>query len=416
MSRFISFLKSIYINLKLYRIKKFLFLNFYKIISYKSFQNPDCITFSKRNKNVFFGYYDINPISKRGDKILAMVTSKIKHKNSLAKIGYYFINNANEFHVIDSTDLWCWQQGCRLRWSIIHNHIYYNKKISNKYCSVLQNIEDKSTVKIFDRAFYDISRDEKFGLSLNFSRLERLRKGYGYSLLPDSTINQYAPKDDGIFLVNLKKNTNKLIIPVSKIAKINPNKTMDKAAHYFNHLSFNKAGNRFLFFHLWNKNNKRYSRLFSSNLDGSDIFLIEGNEIVSHYDWLDDKNICLTTYSKENGLTYNIFKDKSKLKKTLNKKLLNEDGHPTFHPKDKNLILSDTYPDKFSKRKLFVYNILDDSKYIIGEYSSNIFYEKDYRCDLHPRWSDDGNYVSFDSSHTGVRTLNVINFENYIHT
>ena len=182
---------------------------------------------------------------------------------------------------------------------------------------------------------------------------------------------------------------------------------MNGANHYINHLSWNPNGNRFLFFHLWTKSNKRYSRLITSNPEGEDLFILENFENVSHYSWINNSQIIVTTHSAENGFRYRIYNDKSKKIENLCQSL-NKDGHPSLNPTNNNIFVSDTYPNKFSDRELFLYNIKNKTKLNILSVYSPYKYRLDYRCDLHPRWSEDGRFISFDSTHTGKRTTHMM--------
>ena len=137
------------------------------------------------------------------------------------------------------------------------------------------------------------------------------------------------------------------------------------------------------------------------------MFILENSENVSHYDWINNSEIIITTHSKTNGLRYRIYYDKSEKKVDLSKSL-NEDGHPSFNPINKNVFVSDTYPNKFGDRELFLYDIKSNVKSNLVNIYSSIKYRSDYRCDLHPRWSNDAKLISFDSTHLGKRTTNVI--------
>jgi len=86
--------------------------------------------------------------------------------------------------------------------------------------------------------------------------------------------------------------------------------------------------------------------------------------------------------------------------------VLTEDGHPSFHPQN-NTLLTDTYPDKYSERKIL---LLDEASrlQILGSFFSPFNYSKEVRCDLHPRWDREGKWVCFDSAHEGHRNLYLI--------
>lgn len=412
----IKLLKVIYRSSGVAILKKsiLILINRYKRKSV--FKNNSLKEFSIYNKHVFFGYYDLDPISVDNKNILSLAVPKNNSTKVLADVGFFDIQK-NKFQKIGKTNTWCWQQGARLRWSKKDsNIIIYNNLYKNQYGCVFQNITNKIIVKQISYPLYDLSKDEKFGLCLNFSRLQRLRPGYGYDWIPDSTTQDKASDIDGVFLIDIEKNTSKLIISLKSISKIKPHKSMIGAEHYINHLSWNPIGSRFLFFHLWTDGKIRSSRLFTSDKNGENIYLLENKEVVSHYSWKDNEFICMTTHSKVNGLRYSIYKDQSNERNIIDLKSLTKDGHPTFHPSNQNILLSDTYPDKFGERKLFFFDIKKDNLYTLGDYESPLRYRNDYRCDLHPRWNVDGTLISFDSTHTNKRTLNIIEFENPIYS
>ena len=81
------------------------------------------------------------------------------------------------------------------------------------------------------------------------------------------------------------------------------------------------------------------------------------------------------------------------------------DGHMSCFG---NLILSDTYPNKSRLKELFIYNSINKSIHKIGEFYESLFFNEQTRCDLHPRFSYDGNKIFIDSVHDGKRRLYLI--------
>ena len=107
--------------------------------------------------------------------------------------------------------------------------------------------------------------------------------------------------------------------------------------------------------------------------------------------------------------SYIIYNIRNKRFKNLVSKL-NKDGHPMFNPKNKDLFVSDTYPNLFGFQKLFVYSLKKKKiiwkKYIYSPYK----YRGIIRCDLHPRWSNDGKKILIDyvsNLHRNVGILSV---------
>ena len=81
-------------------------------------------------------------------------------------------------------------------------------------------------------------------------------------------------------------------------------------------------------------------------------------------------------------------------------------SNPSFSP-DGKLLLTDSYPDGESMRTLVLYDPQKDCRYDLGKYYSPAILHAT-RCDLHPRWSQDGRRISFDSFHEEYRGTYVI--------
>ena len=89
-----------------------------------------------------------------------------------------------------------------------------------KTISIVYDIQ-KGQQRIYDLPVAAVSPNGKFALSLNFSRLAKMRPGYGYEGLIDKWENVMAQVDDGIYLIDLATGKHKLIISVAQIADIN---------------------------------------------------------------------------------------------------------------------------------------------------------------------------------------------------
>jgi hypothetical protein len=153
-------------------------------------------------------------------------------------IGYFKIENPRTFYSVGETTTWCWQLGCRLQWYPINNEgenkiIIYNKLIDNSYGCCIQDISSREVLRRYRRPIYSVSPDGRFGLSLNFSRLERLRPGYGYKNLRDETKDQVVPEESGIWYLDLVTGKERLLFSIADIVQLQPLNTMQDALHYF---------------------------------------------------------------------------------------------------------------------------------------------------------------------------------------
>ncbi len=366
-------------------------------------------------KHTFFGYYDITPFNKDGTIILAtQSTAGIESphdKNLTLDIGYFNIEKQKpEFTKLSQTKTWNWQQGCRVQW-ILHKgeeHIIYNDFLNGQYKSVIYSLNKKQIIKTLDFPIYSISKDGKSAISINFSRLHHFRRGYGYSNNAAENSNLLAPENDGIWLINIENNTHNLIVNYKNIITHKPIDGFQNSAHYFNHLSFNPSASKFLFFHLWSnsKSNSKSSRLMVADKNGKNIRSYAHNIRASHYCWLDDKNILLTGLNEEKVFGYYKINIEDSTVSQYGHEVLCEDGHPTILEDD--LLLTDTYPNSRGYQNLFTYNRKTNRINTLGKFYSPISYQKELRCDLHPRVMHDNKLACVDMVYKNKRAMCIL--------
>lgn len=364
--------------------------------------------FTDKNNHIFFGYYDISPFNLSDTILLACSVPINKSKNILPmKLGYFNLKLETPlFNEFAETYTWCWQMGARLRWDKQNeDYVYYNTLKENKFISLKKNIFNGQLIDEYPLSFYDISNDNKFGVTLDFTRLQRLRPGYGYSNFKDKSLNDKAPMNNGISMYNFITKKEKLLVSLFEISNIKPDDSMTNAEHYFNHLSFSPKSNYFLFFHLWFNNKKRYSRLFIYDMVSTKYYLISKN-IVSHYSWRTENELLITETDKE-GFKYRIYDLKNNINSIIGKNILTQDGHPSFSSYEN--IITDTYPNIFGKQKLISYDLSNQKIKQLASLYSPPEYSGEHKCDLHPRLSNKNNKICVDSSLAGKREIFIFN-------
>lgn len=353
----------------------------------------DFKVYSNPEKHVFFGYYDIRQENIESNKLLVHILDKdaVAGKTPI-KIAYIDKQNGSIVEVADS-NAWSWQQGARLRWSCADSNKIYFNNYDGDYCCELWDIREKKLIRKYSRAFYDISSDESYGLSVNFSRLQRLRPGYGYANKDDKTKDVSFPDDDGVFYVDLITGKNKLLITLKELAEQN-GLISKNVQGYVNHISISPDSRKFIFFFLWTENDYMpwENCLYLYDMDKNKYMLLEDDVIVSHYCWVTNEKIMITSID---GDYYMIDINGNHVNRISNKYLVH-DGHPTYI-KGK-YILTDTYALEGALQHVF---ITDESGSFIKEvadiYSDpRMFDEK--RCDTHPRISRNADKVTIDST------------------
>jgi hypothetical protein len=364
----------------------------------------------------FFGYYDKSPWDAT-DRFMLCMRAKDTYSSAAPKspadIILFDTQQNNTYKVLGKTNSWNVQQGCMLQWlgPDYTKRIIYNDFRNGQYCSVILDIKTMEEV-IISMPIYSVSVDGKFALSLDFSRLHRLRKGYGYSNLPEKSKNDKCPNKTCIWKIDLKTYEVKPLLTYKDFASFEPRYEMKDAEHKVNHIMINPSGNRFMVLHRWFNGARKYTRLVTVNSDGTNMYNLCDDDMTSHCYWKSDNEILSYARKKGVGNGYFLLKDKTKEYKNLLPEL-STDGHPSYSP-DGRRIVTDTYPDR--ARISTVYCIDGDSIYILARVFAPFKFDNDVRCDLHPRWNRAGDKVCFDSVFEGQRGLYVLDVNSQIDT
>lgn len=352
------------------------------------------VVYSLPDRHVFFGYYDLQQL--REGKLL-VTTVPLGAKTSRDPARLCWVDTATgTFHDIAATRAWCWQQGSRLRWHpTLPDTVMYNDVEGDRYVCRTVHLE-KGPVAVCPRALYDITPDGRYGLSLGYARLQRLRPGYGYDSLPDPTAGVCVPEDDGIVLVDLRSGGQRLVVSYRQLVELAP----EAAAYenYVNHISIAPDGQRFLFFHLWKMGRRWGGRLYTARLDGGELRCVEKSFIPSHYCWQGPDRLMVTSVGFGGTASYyHVYDLTAGTVDTIQSPELERDGHPTFFG-DGRRFISDTYPLAGSVQRLFTVNA-DGTGYepVCEVYSDPRLFDEQ-RCDLHPRLSPDGRCVTIDAT------------------
>lgn len=358
-----------------------------------------------------FGYYDKCPWSKN-QKYMVYLAQESATKNYVSDnptaIILYDIEERKE-KVIAYTNVWNTQQGCMLQWlgPDFSSKILYNDFRDGKYCSVIYTIADSSE-RVLKLPVYSVSADGKTAITLDFSRLNTFRPGYGYCNINDSTKNEMYPDIPCLWKLDiLNDKAEELPISYKSLKEFKSLSKMDKGYHKINHIMINPSGTRFMFIHRWVSEGVTYHRLLTCNMDGTDMYVLIDDGMVSHNNWKDDNTIISYCYSHENGDAYHILHDKTKKREVVAKGILKVDGHPSYSP-DKRFIITDTYPDFKRKQSLYLIRVVDGKVKKIGSIYSNIMYKNEVRCDLHPRWNYNSKQICIDGAMNKNRQVYVV--------
>lgn len=367
---------------------------------------------SPPNQHFFFGYYDKCPWDSTGRYLLGMRCDFFERQPNPGEeltVGMFDLERGNRFLELDRTAAWSWQQGTMLQWvGPTGTRVIYNTWDGAEYRSIVRDVVSGETRRL-PRPVYHISGDGKQAVTLNFDRVHRLRPGYGYAAFADRTANDPAPKDAGLFWMNLETGESRLIHSIAWAAGNRPRPEMEGCHHWFNHLYFNPSGTRFIFLHRWRKPDKPWlTRLYTSDPAGQVPRLLLDDGMTSHFEWRDDRTILAWATVKDQGNHYYLIDDVTAQVQQVGPDVLTQDGHCTYSP-DHRWILTDTYPHWTTHmRTLLLYEVATGRRVDLGQFYAPPGYPVECRCDLHPRFNRDGSQVCIDSLHEGFRGLYVL--------
>ena len=368
----------------------------------------------------FFGYYDKSPWDASGKYMLCMKAKDTwtePDPKSEAEILLFNlnldVNDDNYCRVLAKTNTWNVQQGCMAQWlgPDYSSQIIFNDLREGNYCSVVLDVTTGKE-RVLPVPVYTVSADGRTALSLDFSRLHSLRLGYGYAALPEKTKGIALPEETCIWKMDIETGEVTELLKYTDFAKFQPRTEMmvEGSVHKVNHIMLSPNGKRFMVLYRWFVGSRKYTRLITCNVDGTDTYVLNDDDMTSHCFWKDDDHIIAFENKHNGGAGYYLMKDKSQEYYHLWPQYSN-DGHPSYCPTNNHLVVTDSYPNRarVADIKLLCDNDPEGrNARVIARVFAPFKYDNDTRCDLHPRWKRDGSAVCFDSVFEGHRGLYVV--------
>jgi len=372
----------------------------------------------------WFGYYDKMQFNQSNTLLLGMEVDfemRSPIQDDVINMGLIDLQNNDKWTEIGESRAWGWQQGCMLQWVPgSDSKVIWNDRRGNDFVSILKDLKTGEEL-IIPKAIYTLSPDGKSAIGTDYSRIQNYRKGYGYPGGIDPYREQNAPSESGIYKIDLSTGKSELIISYHDISRVsNQGEDLSQKWHYFNHLLINPDNTRFIFLDRYresaipdevlndpeeyNKIRGDYTtRMFTMGMNGEDIFLLDPSGNTSHFIWKDPQHI--TAWTGPHGMPAGFyeFRDQTNQTRTVGKGVMTVNGHNTFLPgSNAEWILNDTYPQGEAREQIpYLYHEKSHKRIDLGRFHSPEDYNGEWRCDTHPRASNDGKMVCIDSTHGG---------------
>lgn len=372
----------------------------------------------------FWGFHDLSPISNDERHMLGCklnIPLRMPEPGEPLTIGYWEMGS-DSFTPVADCYAWGYHKGCRLQWLGNSNDTFiFNTARDGQLCAEIHQLPHTSAVPepVEGHTSYlsfpidTVSWDGRYATSFSYRRLNELMPGYGYDIEDGSYLDEGHPADTGLYIIDVKKNTRKLLFSLDYLASLEPTENMKGARHFVTHTEFSKDNQYVIFMHRWihDDPDKRFSRLITCRLDGSELCISPTTDMVSHYVW--DEKWGILAFCRINNVDgHYLFSDHTMKRWRHVAPQLNSDGHQSFIP-GADAFITDTYPDGRRYAKLWRVDLNTDETKLLADLKSPKEFQspncyKNWACDLHPRVSPRGTFVTFDSVHTNRRALCVM--------
>lgn len=352
----------------------------------------------------WFGYYDKLQFDPSNTLVLSMrvgFEGRSPRPEDTVEIGVIDLSEGPAWTKLGSSSAWCWQQGCMLQWIPgSDSSVIWNDREGGRFVSHILDTRTGTRATV-PHPIYALSPKGDAAVTTDFRRVNDMRTGYGYAGIRDPNRDVLAPDDSGVWRIDLATGRAEMILSIADVARIPyPKQDLSGAKHYFNHLLVNPSGDRFVFLHRWRFGDGGFAtRMITANQDGSDIRVVDDSGRTSHFCWRDPVNILAFTRPEGRAPGFYLFNERTaEMELVLDNP---NDGHCLYLP-DRNWIVNDSYPSgPERKQQLYLYHIPTRRRVDLGEFVATSEYTGEWRCDLHPRISNDGRWAVIDSAHGG---------------
>ncbi|MFN7938077.1 MAG: hypothetical protein U0R19_32410 [Bryobacteraceae bacterium] len=381
---------------------------------------PPVRAITKGPKHHWFGYYDKLQFDPTNRYVLGMEVG-FEHRSptpeDTIRVGMVDLQDGDRWIDLGESRAWCWQQGCMLQWIPgSKSEVIWNDRQEGRFVSHILNVKTGKK-RTLPSPIYALSPNGKWAVAPDFRRLHHTRPGYGYAGVPDPNRELAAPKDAGIWKMDLGTGRTELLFSIAAAAAI-PYTHGDwtGAKHWFNHLLVAPDGKRFCFLHRWQSPSMRtrLTRMFTMDPDGKNLYNLIPYGGCSHFIWRDPAHMFAWSFHPSHKDRFYLWKDRTDEVEVIGKDVMKADGHGTYLPGNQ-WILNDTYPDANRNQNPFLYHVATGKLVPLGHFLSPKEYTGEWRCDTHPRFSPNGRLVTIDSPHAGTgRQIHLIDISGVV--
>ena len=169
-----------------------------------------------------FFFYQCLQFDTSGRYLLAMKVyfqNRLVQSTDRADIGVIDLKNRYKWTKIGESTAWNWQQGARLQWRPGREEIVWNDRSDDGKHYICRVYDFRTGKKrTLPRPIYDLSPDGETALTHDFERMKH--RGTDYVGIEDKYKDQIAPRETGIWKMNMNTGSVQLIMSLEKMAAI----------------------------------------------------------------------------------------------------------------------------------------------------------------------------------------------------
>ena len=368
-------------------------------------------------KHHFFGYIGqcrTIPWNASGRYVVAMEIDRIDRMprpQDAATIILVDTRDDNKIIRIEKTHAWNPQQGTMLYWNPLaaETQFFFNDRDveTGEVFTVLYDVKERKRVREYRYKDTPIGNggvayDGSAFLAINYGRLARLRLVTGYPEALDWSKDEVAPKNDGIFVVDVKTGEKRLLVSYRQLEdKLKERKSKLKHTGLFiNHTLWNRDADRVYFFARsgWgDMKGDKNDVPFSIHVDGRGLSLHK-KHIGGHPEWAEGGILIGREKSKDRKKDRQILYDVDK-QKTIgqlgNSKMFPRPGGDVALSPDGNWFVCGYKLEKKDTKNFYAVYRRSDGAFSRSEGLDKGAYSeiRELRIDPAPRWNRTNNAI-----------------------
>ncbi|WP_127579586.1 hypothetical protein [Paenibacillus koleovorans] len=317
---------------------------------------------------------------------------------------------------LDATKGWGMQVGAHICWGS-ETLLYYNDQEGCDVFAVEYNLETGEKRRMAG-SVYQITPDGASLLSPSLSLINASQNGYGATMPAscDCVPPVGAPEDEGLWEVDVKTNTKRLLFSLKQAYDLLPNKKPFEGSRFtFFHTKVNRQQDRIMQVVrcLFDDGRPQLKYILTMAMDGSDAAVALPYEMWTngshHPDWHPDGRGILMNINY-NELRFAEFDSRGEKFKLVAPQVPGG-GHPSYY-RDGLYVLTDAYTGErvVNENHEVPIRLVDTQSgheeaicwiWTLGGTSI----PAELRCDPHPVWSEDYRYVCFNGTPEGNRQI-----------